>query len=75
MFRLSNGGSPIRIYLISAPKEVFIAPEPGKNTPFDPIASKGAQQEGITVICAGGRDIENTRAILEGKPFKGTKIG
>ena len=48
---------------------------PGKNTPFDPIASKGAQQEGITVICAGGRDIENTRAILEGKPFKGTKIG
>ncbi len=48
---------------------------PGKNTPFDPIASKSAQEEGIRVICAGGRDIENTRAILEGRPFKGTKIG
>lgn len=48
---------------------------PGKNTPFDPIASKGAQQDGISVICAGGRDIENTRAILDGKPFKGTWIG
>ena len=48
---------------------------PGKNTPFDPIASRAAQQDGISVICAGGRDIANTRAILEGKPFKGTKIG
>lgn len=48
---------------------------PGKNTPFDPIASKEAHQQGISVICAGGRDIENTRAILDGKPFKGTRIG
>ncbi|MBO5137454.1 MAG: UMP kinase [Spirochaetaceae bacterium] len=47
---------------------------PGKNTPFDPVASRRAQQAGLTVICAGGRDIENTRAILEGKPFLGTKI-
>ena len=48
---------------------------PGKNTPFDPIASREAQQAGITVICAGGRNIENTKAILDDKPFKGTKIG
>lgn len=48
---------------------------PGKNTPFDPVASRRAQQAGISVICAGGRDIDNTRAILDGKPFKGTKIG
>lgn len=48
---------------------------PGKNTPFDPIASKTAQDEGICVICAGGRDIKNTRAILDGEPFKGTRIG
>ena len=48
---------------------------PGKNTPFDPIASRRAHQAGISVICAGGRDIENTRAILDDKPFKGTKIG
>jgi len=48
---------------------------PGKNTPFDPIASRRAQQAGISVICAGGRDIENTKNILDGKDFKGTKIG
>ncbi|MBO5236774.1 MAG: UMP kinase [Spirochaetaceae bacterium] len=48
---------------------------PGKNTPFDPIASKRAEASSITVICAGGRNIENTRAILDGKDFIGTKIG
>lgn len=47
---------------------------PGKNTPFDPIASQKAEKAGITVICAGGRNIENTRAILEEKDFIGTKI-
>lgn len=48
---------------------------PGKNTPFDPVASRRAQMAGITVICAAGKDIENTKAILNGQPFKGTKIG
>ena len=48
---------------------------PGLNAPFDPIASAIAEEEGMTVICADGRDIENTRAILEGKPFTGTVIG
>ncbi|AEE16890.1 UMP kinase [Treponema brennaborense] len=47
---------------------------PGKNTPFDPIASRRAQVAELTVICAGGTDIDNTRAVLDGKPFKGTKI-
>lgn len=48
---------------------------PGKNTPFDPIASKLAEEDGMKVICADGRNIENTIAILEGKPFEGTVIG
>ncbi len=48
---------------------------PGKNTPFDPVASRRAHLAGISVICAGGRDIDNTRAILDGKTFNGTKIG
>ncbi len=48
---------------------------PGRNTPFDPIASKIAQNEQMKVICADGRDIKNTIAILEGKPFSGTIIG
>ncbi len=47
---------------------------PGKNCPFDPIASKKAQEMGLRVICAGGRNIENLLAILEGKDYVGTTI-
>jgi len=48
---------------------------PGKNVPFDPVASRHAQEFGLQVICADGRDIPNTIAILEGKHFNGTVIG
>ena len=48
---------------------------PGKNVPFDPIASKIAQETGIKVICADGRNLENTIAILNGTTFVGTTIG
>lgn len=48
---------------------------PGKNVPFDPIASKHAQKTGIRVICAAGRDLENFSSILNEKPFVGTSIG
>ncbi|MBQ6375761.1 UMP kinase [Candidatus Saccharibacteria bacterium] len=48
---------------------------PGLNAPFDPIASKKAAELGLTVICADGHNIENTRAILNGEPFIGTTIG
>ncbi len=47
---------------------------PGKNCPFDPIASKKAQQMKLKVICAGGKNLENIRAILEGKNYVGTTI-
>ena len=47
---------------------------PGKNTPFDPIASKKAQDLNLTVICAAGKNIENIRSILDGKQFEGTEI-
>ena len=47
---------------------------PGKNTPFDPIASKKAQDLNLTVICAAGKNIENIRSILDGKRFEGTEI-
>lgn len=47
---------------------------PGKNCPFDPIASKLAQESNLTVICADGRNIKNLEAILEEKPFDGTMI-
>ncbi|MDR3312714.1 MAG: UMP kinase [Spirochaetaceae bacterium] len=48
---------------------------PGKNTPFDPVASRHAQKAGITVLCVGGANLDNIRAALTGQPFFGTKIG
>lgn len=48
---------------------------PGKNCPFDPIASKGAEKNGISVICVGGKNIANIRSILDDKDFIGTRIG
>ncbi len=48
---------------------------PGKNCPFDPIASKKASELGMKVICAGGKNIDNIKAILEDKDYIGTTIG
>ncbi|MCL1815320.1 MAG: UMP kinase [Treponema sp.] len=48
---------------------------PGKNVPFDPIASRHAATLGLKVICAAGNDLPNLSSILEGKPFIGTLIG
>ena len=47
---------------------------PGKNTPFDPIASQIARKEGMSVICMDGRNIENLMAMLSDRPFEGTTI-
>lgn len=47
---------------------------PGKNAPFDPVASKLAEESKLKVICADGRNIENTVAILNEKEFTGTVI-
>jgi uridylate kinase len=48
---------------------------PGKNLPFDPIATRKAAELGLTVICAAGRDLDNLRRILAGESFVGTTIG
>jgi uridylate kinase len=48
---------------------------PGKNVPFDPVASRHAAKIGLKVICAAGRDITNLKAILSGGEFRGTTIG
>lgn len=48
---------------------------PGKNCPFDPIASKKASELGMKVICAGGKNIPNIEAILNDKDYIGTTIG
>jgi len=47
---------------------------PGKNVPFDPIASRHAQETGIRVICAAGKDLGNLRKIIAGGEFVGTVI-
>ena len=47
---------------------------PGRNTPFDPIASAIAREHGMTVVCADGRNIPNTMAILRGQEYVGTTI-
>ncbi|MCL2720297.1 MAG: UMP kinase [Treponema sp.] len=47
---------------------------PGKNVPFDPIASRHAEKIGLKVICAGGRDLENLKKILNGEEYTGTTI-
>ena len=48
---------------------------PGKNVPFDPVASSRAEQIGLKVICAAGKDLENLKKIIRGSGFTGTTIG
>ncbi|MDR1106484.1 MAG: UMP kinase [Treponema sp.] len=48
---------------------------PGKNVPFDPVASRHAAKIGLKVVCAAGRDLENLKKILSGEDFTGTTIG
>jgi uridylate kinase len=48
---------------------------PGKNLPFDPVASRHAEKIGLKVIGAAGRNLENLKKILEGGEFIGTTIG
>ncbi|MDX9799840.1 MAG: UMP kinase [Spirochaetia bacterium] len=50
---------------------------PGKNVPFDPVATAKAAELGMQVLVAGGKDIENLHRILYGRmeQFEGTIIG
>lgn len=47
---------------------------PGMNVPFDPIATKKAQELGLTVIIMKGNDLENVDNYLSGREFIGTTI-
>ena len=46
----------------------------GLNTPFDPIASKMAEEEGMEVVIMNGKPIDNLANYLNGEKFKGTII-
>lgn len=48
--------------------------KPGMNAPFDPIASKLAQDLDVTVKIVNGKDLSNLELALDGKPFTGTTI-
>jgi len=48
---------------------------PGKNVPFDPVASRHAEKIGLKVICAAGKNLDNLKKILNGEEFSGTTIG
>lgn len=48
---------------------------PGKNLPFDPVATAKAARLKLRVIVAAGRDLDNLQNILKGLSFKGTTIG
>lgn len=47
---------------------------PGMNTPFDPIASKKAQELGLKVIILNGANVDNIRKYFAGEKFLGTVI-
>lgn len=47
---------------------------PGMNAPFDPIASKKAQELALKVIILKGDNFENLKNYFEGKEFVGTTI-
>jgi len=48
--------------------------DPGMNVPFDPVASKTAQEIGLEVAIMNGRSLKNLENYIEGKKFKGTVI-
>ena len=47
---------------------------PGLNSPFDPVASKMADEEGMTVFIMNGKPIDNLAKCLSGEKFMGTVI-
>lgn len=47
---------------------------PGLNVPFDPIASKKAEELGLKVIITNGKELRNLKNIFNGKRFRGTVI-
>ena len=48
--------------------------DPGLNTPFDPVASKEAEQNGMTVYILNGEKLGEFNKLLHGKEFIGTTI-
>jgi uridylate kinase len=48
--------------------------DPGLNSPFDPVASKEAENLGLSVAILNGENLDNLKDYLDGKEFIGTVI-
>ncbi len=48
--------------------------EPGKNVPFDPVASRLAMESGIDVVILNGKNLQNLSNYLDNKEFTGSII-
>lgn len=48
--------------------------DPGLNAPFDPVAARLAHHSGIEVVVLNGHRLNNVGALLDGRPFIGTRI-
>ncbi len=48
--------------------------QPGMNAPFDPVASKLAEDLDVTVKILNGKNLDNLGKALDNKPFVGTTI-
>ncbi len=48
---------------------------PGKNVPFDPVASKVSRDSSIKVVILNGNDLNNLDNYLKDNNFIGTVIG
>jgi uridylate kinase len=48
--------------------------DPGLNAPFDPVASRQAQELKMEVVIMNGKNLSNLKNYIEGKKFRGTKI-
>jgi len=66
-----------KIEKISWPEYRALIPKewnPGLSTPFDPIASKMAEEAGMEVAIMNGKNIANLEKCLNGEDFTGTYI-
>jgi len=47
---------------------------PGINVPFDPVAAREAENDGIEVVIMNGKNLENLKNYLNGEKFVGSVI-
>lgn len=48
--------------------------DPGLSSPFDPVAARAAEEQGMEVACINGDKLEELEKYLDGEEFKGTLI-